>query len=157
MRTALRGRPDDGSVHGLMMALLAPNTPAQVQMETNFIEAARRAGVQHLVQFSGLGADIDSPARISRCHAMVERTLEESGIPFTHLRPNTFMQNILGAAPAIASRGSLEQPMNDLTVSLVDVRDIAAVAATVLTEPGHIGNITDVHQTDRQIVHRLLE
>lgn len=79
--------------------LLAPNTPDQLQMETNFIQAAQRARVQHVVKFSGLGADIDSPARISKCHAMVERTLEESGIPFTHLRPNTFMQNILAATP----------------------------------------------------------
>ena len=49
------------------------------------------------------------------------------------------MQNILDAAPAIASDGSLRQPMNDLTLSLVDVRDIAAVASAVLTEPGHAG------------------
>ena len=119
--------------------LLAPNTPDQVQMETGFVEAAKRAGVGHVVEFSGLGADLDSAARIARAHAMVERALEDSGIPFTHLRPNTFMQNILGAAPAIASHGSLPQPMGDLRVSLVDVRDIAAVAATVLTEPGHTG------------------
>jgi uncharacterized protein YbjT (DUF2867 family) len=51
----------------------------------------------------------------------------------------TFMQNLLGSAKTIAAEGILYAPMGDARVSLVDVRDIAAVAARVLLEPGHAG------------------
>jgi uncharacterized protein YbjT (DUF2867 family) len=118
--------------------LLAPNTPDQATLEANMVAAAGRAGARHVVELSGLGADLQSPARIARCHAIVEQTIAASGIPFTLLRPNTFMQNFLGTAAAIAA-GGLRLPMGRCRVSVVDVRDIAAVAAAVLTEPGHEG------------------
>ena len=123
--------------------LLAPNTPDQAALEANLIAAALRAGTRHLVAFSGLGADPESPARIARCHAVVERALVASGIPWTILRPNTFMQNFLASASAIASNG-LRLPMRQCRVSLVDVQDVATVAATVLTEPGHVGATYDI-------------
>lgn len=119
--------------------LLSPNTSDQEQVETGFIVAARREGLRHVVGFSGLGAAFDSPSRIARCHAAVERALEDSGVPFTHLRPNTFMQNLLADGPAIASTGLLKTPLAETRVSVVDVRDVADVAAIVLTEPGHAG------------------
>jgi uncharacterized protein YbjT (DUF2867 family) len=119
--------------------LLAPNTPEQVAWETAFIAAARRAGVQHVVEFSGLGADMRSSARISRSHGEIEAVLERSGMAYTHLRPNTFMQNFLAAAPSIAAHGTLALPMADFRVSFVDVRDVAEIAARALTEDGHAG------------------
>jgi len=119
--------------------LLAPNSPQQVAQETAFIAAAQRAGVQHVAAFSGLGADVRSKARISRFHGEIELALERSGMAFTHLRPNTFMQNFLGSAASIAAHGTLSLPMTDFQVSFVDLRDVAAIAALVLTEDGHAG------------------
>ena len=65
--------------------------------------------------------------------------MEKSGMAYTHLRPNQFMQNFLGFAPSIARQGVFYAPMKDARTSLVDVRDIAAVAAAVLTGAGHEG------------------
>jgi uncharacterized protein YbjT (DUF2867 family) len=123
--------------------MLAPNTPDQGVLERNLIDAAKDAGVQQVVELSGLGADLGSPARIARCHAQVEQAIAASGIPYTVLRPNTFMQNFLSMVPTVRTEG-LRLPMGLCRVSLVDVRDIAAVAAVVLTQPGHDDAIYEI-------------
>ena len=62
---------------------------------------------------------------------------------FTILRPNFFMQNLLGMAGMIKA-GALYVPAGDGKAPFVDVRDIAAVAATCLTESGHAGKTYEV-------------
>jgi uncharacterized protein YbjT (DUF2867 family) len=118
--------------------LLTPWLPNQVELQTHFIEAARRAGLRRLVKFSVLGADPGSPVGILRQHGEIEQQVEASGIPYTLLRPNSFMQNFLAFAATI-SHGALCAPMAEGRVSFVDARDIAAVAVRVLTEAGHEG------------------
>jgi uncharacterized protein YbjT (DUF2867 family) len=65
--------------------------------------------------------------------------LRASGLPFTILRPNSFMQNLLTFAPAIRQTGALAAPAQGVRLSLTDARDVAAAAAAVLTRPGHEG------------------
>jgi len=130
----------DAALRGVEKAFLIPPTdPRSVEMQGNFIRAAKRAGTRHVVKLSVNGADVNSPVRVARWHAEGEKELEASGIPFTHLRPNAFMQNLLGLAPTIVSQGEFYQPAADGKVSHIDVRDIAAVAAKALTENGHQG------------------
>jgi len=130
----------DAALRGVEKVFLIPPTdPRSVEMQVNFIRAAKRAGTRHVVKLSVNGADVNSPVRVARWHAEGEKELEASGIPFTHLRPNAFMQNLLGLAPTIVSQGEFYQPAADGKVSHIDVRDIAAVAAKALTENGHQG------------------
>jgi len=130
----------DAALRGVEKAFLIPPTdPRSVEMQVNFIRAAKRAGTRHVVKLSVNGADVNSPVRVARWHAEGEKELEASGIPFTHLRPNAFMQNLLGLAPTIVSQSEFYQPAADGKVSHIDVRDIAAVAAKALTGNGHQG------------------
>jgi len=130
----------DAALRGVEKVFLIPPTdPRSVEMQGNFIRAAKRAGTRHVVKLSVNGADVNSRVRVARWHAEGEKELEASGIPFTHLRPNAFMQNLLGLAPTIVSQGEFYQPAADGKVSHIDVRDIAAVAAKALTENGHQG------------------
>ncbi len=124
--------------------LLSPVDQRQVQLEANAIDAARRAGVKHIVKLSALNAAPDSPSALLRWHAQTERTLRESGIAYTILRPNMFMQEMLRHAGSIRGEGAFYLPLGDTAVSLVDVRDNAAVAARVLTEAGHEGKEYDL-------------
>ncbi len=119
--------------------LLTAATPDSLQQERNFIHAAKRAGVRHVVKFSAYGASLDAPHYFGRQHGEAERELEDSGLPFTMLRPNGFFQNFLGNAKSIQARSALHAPAGEMKFSAVDARDIAAVAAHVLTEPGHEG------------------
>ena len=103
------------------------------------MDAARRSGVQHIVKLSQFAADEGSPVRFLRYHAAVERAVRESGLAYTFLRPNLFMQGLLAFSRSIKAEGRFFAAAGDARISVVDVRDNAAVAAAALTEPGHEG------------------
>ena len=107
--------------------------------QLRFVELAAEAGVAHLVKLSQYAATADSPVRFLRYHAAVEQRIRELGIPFTFLRPNLFLQAFLDFGPVVQGMGVLPAPIGAARVSVVDVRDIVAVAAAALTEPGHEG------------------
>ena len=102
----------DAALEGVDAALLvSPLDPQQVALQGNFIEAAKRAGRVHVVKVSGLGTALDSPVRSGRWHAQIEQHLEDSGLPFTHLRPPFFIRGY--AALLIRSRdgSTRERPL----------------------------------------------
>lgn len=106
-----------------------------IELESNAIDACREAGVRHIVLNSALGAE-DYPKSFPSWHRQVENKLKASGLGYTILRPNSFMQNILAySAPSIRAQGAFYAAMGNARTSLVDVRDIAAVAAKVLASP----------------------
>jgi uncharacterized protein YbjT (DUF2867 family) len=119
--------------------LISSSDPAMFEVQSNFIEAARKAGVKHVVKLSGIMPDTDSPFRFARMHGEVEQKLERSGIAFTHLRAGEFMHAYFRQVPAIVARGAFFLPMEDARIASIDVRDIAEAAAAALTEPGHEG------------------
>jgi len=122
--------------------LVGPSVQDQVELETAFVEAARRAGLAHLVRLSIVGADHADAraARFMAAHAAVEEVVRASGVPWTMLRANAFMQNSLRQAQAIADQSAFYSSSSPAArVSFVDARDIGCVAAKVLTQPGHQG------------------
>ena len=143
--TAVAGDFDDDSslsraLVGVERAfLLTPSTERAEEQQFRFVDAAARAGVKHLVKLSQFAADLDSPVRFLRYHAAVEARIRDSGMAWTFLRPNLFMQGLLQFAGMIRSKGMIAAPIGDARVSVVDVRDNAAVAVAALTEDGHEG------------------
>jgi uncharacterized protein YbjT (DUF2867 family) len=135
-------QPDtlDAAMKGCdQLFLLSPPTPRQPQQEQQVIDAARRAGVEHVVKQSVPWAGPDAPLVFSRWHGQVEQHLAQSGLAYTLLRPNNFMQNFLMSAQQVADQGILYGMFGDGRIAFVDTRDIAAVAAELLTNPGHQG------------------
>lgn len=133
-------RPEtlDAALEGVERALLlTPPTPNTVSHHRDFLLAAAGAGARHIVKLSAFGADADAPEGFGKWHGQSENLLKTSGLKWTMLRPNFFMQNLLGQARQIAATGSIYQPVGDARGSFIDVRDIAAVAARTLTEEGH--------------------
>jgi len=101
------------------------------------IDEMRRQGVRHVVNLTAMGVEMLEGMALKK----VERYLEDSGIGFTHLRPNFFMQVFSGGPllTDIRSTGAIHVPAAAARISYVDVRDIAAVAAAALSEAGHVG------------------
>jgi uncharacterized protein YbjT (DUF2867 family) len=119
--------------------LLGPSVADQTELERNAVEAARGAGVMHIVKLSVWGAE-EEAFEFGRIHRAVERAIESTGIPWTFLRPNGFMQNVVNyMGDSIRSEGEFYSAVGDARISHVDVRDIAAVAVTALTGIGHEG------------------
>jgi uncharacterized protein YbjT (DUF2867 family) len=117
--------------------LMTAADPQQVMLHSNFIRAAKQAGVRHIVRHSVRGADPDSPIKLGRWHAISQKELEDSGMVWTHLQPVYNMQNFLTFAATIQSQGAFYAPMRDGALSMVDARDVAAVAATTLVDDIH--------------------
>ncbi|SHM76507.1 SDR family oxidoreductase [Chitinophaga sp. CF418] len=126
------------ALQGIEKAFLLTNSLEQSeQLQLNFVDAAHKAGVKHIVKLSQLAADETSPVRFLRYHAVVENRIKELGMDYTFLRANLFMQGLTAFGHYIKYEGKFYGSLGNAAVSAVDVRDIAAVAATTLTEPGH--------------------
>jgi uncharacterized protein YbjT (DUF2867 family) len=131
LEAALRG------VDGVFLLSAGPEGPEHDQ---HLAAAAVAAGVGRIVKLSTLAVDearVVDP--ITRWHRAGERAVREAGVPWTFLRPTGFMSNTLAWAPTIADHDTAYHPYGAGRLALIDPRDIAAAAATVLTRPGHEG------------------
>ena len=133
------------ALDGVDRAFLLTNSSEQAEVQQGaFVEVAKRVGVKHIVKLSQWAADLDSPVRFLRYHAAVEQKIQEWGMGYTFLRPNLFMQGLLAFRETIAVQGKFFAAAGDAKISVVDVRDIAAVAAAALTGEGHAGQTYDL-------------
>ena len=119
--------------------LLSPEGPQMAEQHGKFADAAKRAGVRHLVRMSILVSNPDSPLVIGKWHGEADQNVANSGIPYTIIRPTYLMQNLIGSARMIASDGAFSGAMGDGKVGVIDTRDVGNVAATVLTSDDHEG------------------
>lgn len=131
----------DGVDKAFVVIAIRPDTTS---LFTNFFDAAKAAGVGHLVKFSGLGASTESPSEVIRQHGASDAALRASGLPHTILRPNSFHQNMLGQADNIAREGRFYLPLAEARQSMIDVRDIAQITAAILLSDDHDGKVYDL-------------
>lgn len=119
--------------------LLGATGPEQAQHELAVVRAAESAGVRKVVKLSVWRAP-EELTPIARLHRSVEEALEASSLDWTLLRPNFYMQNFSRQmSEPIRRQGIIAQPATGGAISFIDVRDVARVAARVLTSPGHDG------------------
>src|SRR5699024_10556777 len=110
----------------------------------DFVDAARKSGVAHVVKLSQFGADSNSSARFLRYHGVVEQFLQSCGMAYTFLRPNLYMQGLLNFKSTITTQNVFYAAAGDGRVSVIDVRDIAEAAFAALTQSGHEEKIYDL-------------
>lgn len=124
--------------------LLSATGPGQAAQGLNVVRAAQAAKAERVVQLSVWRAD-EELTPIAAQQRPVERALEASGLGWTFLRPNFYMQNFTRQmAASIRQDDTFAQPDSSAPISFTDNRDVAMVAARVLTSPGHDGQIYDL-------------
>jgi uncharacterized protein YbjT (DUF2867 family) len=115
--------------------LVGPPTAQLVALERSAIDTIRKSEVQQVVKLSAMGG---RAAIFPGQHAESEEYIRSSGVTYTFLRPNGFMQNILlYSGDSIRTQNAFYGSEGDGRVSQIDIRDIAAVAVKTLTEGGH--------------------
>ncbi len=121
------------ALKGTNALYLASPGDAQAEPVKRVLDLAKEAGVERVVMLSAMGVEAsDNPLR------EVEKHLEASGLQYTLLRPNWFMQNYSTTnAESIRTQGAFYEPAEDGKTGFIDTRDIAAVAVKALTEDGH--------------------
>jgi uncharacterized protein YbjT (DUF2867 family) len=145
-------RPESltAALRGVDRVLLI-SSPEERMVETQvaFIDAAKDAGVSHIVKLSGkesgVGFDPDR-FRGTRERVEIERHLEASGLAWTHLRPSQFMNRYLpGALTGVdPHKRELRLPIGDIRLSPVETEDIAKVAVALVCSEGHEGKAYDM-------------
>jgi uncharacterized protein YbjT (DUF2867 family) len=115
--------------------VLLPLVPGKLQLARNVAQAAIAAGIKHIVRSSGAGADPQAGFSLPRLQGQIDEVLTQTGIPCTFLRNAGFMQNYTTFLAGMVKGGMIYAATNDAAQSVVDVRDIAAVAAKILVSP----------------------
>ncbi|MGD0678736.1 MAG: NAD(P)H-binding protein [Polyangiaceae bacterium] len=118
--------------------LLPPMGDNPVAICNRFVDQAKQAGVKHIVKLSAFGCDMDPGILLGRAHRTVEKHLEASGVAWTFLRPNNFMQNFINFHGP-DKQGNNFLPWGNGAVSFIAAEDIGAVAARALSSEGHAG------------------
>ena len=100
-----------------------------------FVRAMTNQGVKHVVLLSAMGAESREDLALRK----IELAIESSGMSYTHLRPNWFMQVFSSGAlmTAIREMDSIEIPAGSAKISFIDARDIAEAAEEALVNPIH--------------------
>ena len=112
--------------------LLSTVSPEQVQIQGNVVKAAIATSQPYIVKVSGLGTRLDSYVDSGRWHAETEQQIVESGLTYTFLRPLFFFQNLSFMLNSARSQGIIRSGVGDAKIAMVDVEDIANVAAILL-------------------------
>lgn len=121
--------------------LTPPGYPQHDTLINPVVDEAVRQGVRHVVLMSAMGADADPTAPLRRA----ELHLERSGLSWNVIRPNWFMQNFNTFwLHGIQTQGQILLPVGRAKGSFIDVRDIAATAAALLTRREHAGQAFDL-------------
>jgi uncharacterized protein YbjT (DUF2867 family) len=109
-------------------------TPNVADICSNIINEAKKNGVKYIVKLSAMGADSEPRSTILRLHGEEEKIIEDSGIPYTFLRPPAYMQNFVTQfGHTIKTQNAFYVPAGDAKMSFIDSRDIGAITAGILT------------------------
>jgi NAD(P)H dehydrogenase (quinone) len=121
--------------------LLSPAIEEQAELETVFIDALVAAGHRpHVVKIAADGfEDPGCEVRFMVSHRQVAAHLDATGLPVTYLAPALYMEDLLAGADTIRDSAEVAVPAGHGRVGFVAGSDVAAVAARVLTSPGHEG------------------
>jgi uncharacterized protein YbjT (DUF2867 family) len=119
--------------------LLTPLSPAEAEMGIAAVNAAKTVGVRHVVYLSVHKVDAVPHIPHFKSKIEIENAMKEARLPYTLLMPNNFYQNDVWFKQAIFEHGLYPQPIGDVGLNRVDVRDIAEAAVNALTQSGHEG------------------
>ena len=128
--------------------LVLANSQHQLEQEKLITDCSKKSGVKLLVKQSSLETMIYPNNPIPKAHFESEQYIKSSGLNWVIIRPTFFNQMLLMCAYNIKANDTLIFPMANGCVAATDVRDVAEIAATVLTEPGHNNKTYDISGTE---------
>ncbi len=130
---------------GRELLLVSTNSDGdRAAQHANAISAARRAGIRHIVYTSFINATADNPALVARAHQQTEEALMRSGVQYTILRNQLYMDGLVDEAAEALKSGDLYTNGAKGKWAPVSRQDCAEAAAVVLTTPGHEGKIYEI-------------
>ena len=121
------------------LLIILPNCENQLEMEMQLVDSAKAEGVEQIVYMSSVEADEECTSPIPKLHWDTEVYIKNSGLQWTMIKPNFYMQNFIGSAKTIVEQNKFFLPMSEGKTGMIDTRDVGKVIAKVLSEEGHEG------------------
>lgn len=118
--------------------LVTPFVENPLVLGERLVDAAKKAGVKHIVKLSAFGCEHEPGIQLGRMHRAIEKKIEASGVAWTFLRANNFFENFFNYYGPDA-QGNIYLPWGQASVSFIGAADIAAAAKVALTGAGHEG------------------
>jgi len=119
--------------------MVGPPTSQLISLERRATDVLAESKVKRVVKLSAMGG---RESTFPRQHQESEDYIRAKKLPYTFLRPNGFMQNLVNYSSAtIRSMGRFFGSEDNGKISQIDLRDVAAVAVKTLTEDGHVGEV----------------
>ena len=97
------------------------------------VDSAKTEGVQQIVYMSSVEADEECTSPIPKLHWDTEVYIKNSGMQWTMIKPNFYMQNFVGSAKTIVEQNKFFLPMSEGKTGMIDTRDVGKVIAKVLS------------------------
>lgn len=125
---------------GVTKLFLMAHAESLPQITERVLQAAQNSSLRHVVLISSSTIYLEPEVTIGRWHREAEELVKATGLTYTMLRPGNFASNAaMWWASSIRTQGAVFLQKNRARTAPIDPRDIAAVAACALTEPGHEG------------------
>jgi NAD(P)H dehydrogenase (quinone) len=139
---------------GRHLLLVSTNSEGdRVAQHTAAIFAARKVGIRHIVYTSIINATTNNPALVARDHRLTEEALVRSGVSYTILRNQLYMDSLVDEAAQAIKTGDLYTNAGRGKWAPVSREDCGMAAAIVLTTPGHEGKVYDI--TGPELINHL--
>jgi len=117
--------------------ILLPNSEDQLNLEKQIVDISIESDIKNIVKVSSIEATPDATSPIPKAHLQSEDYIKASGLNWTMIKPNFYMQNLLSSAATIKEQDKIFLPMGDGKTGMIDTRDVGKVLAKVLSEDGH--------------------
>jgi NAD(P)H dehydrogenase (quinone) len=133
---------------GRQLLLISTSGGDRVAQHTAAIDAARHAGIKHIVYTSYVNATDENPAFVTRDHRLTEEALKKSGVPYTILRNQLYADGLVARGAQAIAAGEIVTNSGRGKWAPVTRKDCAAAAAVVLATPGHEGKTYEITGPD---------
>tara|TARA_B110000238_G_C16087819_1_gene422408 strand:+ start:582 stop:1439 length:858 start_codon:yes stop_codon:yes gene_type:complete len=125
--------------------LVTGNGPHQLEAECLIARESVVAGVKHIVKISSMEASPTATAPIPATHYKIEKYIEKTGLIYTFLRPNFFMQNLMLFAQSIKMSDQFSLPLGKAKTGIIDAEDVGEIAgriASIIPQESSIRKLT---------------
>ena len=141
--------------------LVTGNGPHQLEAECLIARESVVAGVKHIVKISSMEASPTATAPIPATHYKIEKYIEKTGLIYTFLRPNFFMQNLMLFAQSIKMSDQFSLPLGKAKTGIIDAEDVGEIAgriASIIPQESSIRKLTgemllDFHELGKLVTY----
>jgi uncharacterized protein YbjT (DUF2867 family) len=138
---------DFGDADSLMRAMegitklvsITPIDERAPQWHETILKCAKESGINHFIRLSQIGSHAKCMSPIGAGHFEADEALKSSGVAYTIVKPASYYQNLFWSSLTIIRANVFALPLGEISIAMVDSRDVSRVLAHTTVDEGHEG------------------